>query len=133
MSPRYTLEQYARAARRNTELIFETAEEDLTVSELGALSLRLQHLDSKWKLPRRDRALFALELIAAGWKRKDACAAAMISRSTLQRELRKSARPAKWPPEAAFPSGVDASNRGPRGDGSSAARARAAAPSGPAS
>ncbi len=144
-----TFEQYLRHARRfGSELVFETAaglvwpfEPDLNVRELGALSLRLQHLDPTWRLPKADdgkfevhgvdRVLFALELVAAKCSRDDACAAAMISRATLQRELRRSSRPPKWAasrevpvetqdvakqaPEAAFPSGVDVSFGRPQG------------------
>jgi hypothetical protein len=85
----------------------------------------------RWRLPKAedgkvevrgvDHVLFALALVAEGWKRADACSAAQVSRSTLQRELRKSARPPKWAPQAAFPSDADVSNRGSAGDWPSSA------------
>jgi hypothetical protein len=88
------LDRYKTHARRfGTELVWETAagqvwpfESDLTVRQLGALSLYLQRIDPKWELPRGendrpfrdidgiwkapggfevrrlDRALFALDL-----------------------------------------------------------------------
>jgi hypothetical protein len=129
-----TLGQYVRHAERfGGELVFETAgglvwpfKPDLSIRQLGALSMRLQRLDPTWRLPKAedgkfevrgvDRALFALDLVAAGEPRDRACAAAMISRSTLQRELRESARPAKWHPGAAFVSDGDVSNREGWGD-----------------
>ena len=110
---RYSLARYKRAVRAgcSTELLFEAAADDLTVHELGVLSLYLQRLGHKvphpptrrgdawqlvkapWKPPAGfDRTLFALKLIAAGWKREHALEAAMLSRSTLQRELARSAR-----------------------------------------
>jgi hypothetical protein len=137
---RYTLAQYKRHARSgSTECLFETAVSDLTADELGSLSLYLQRVgrtvprcssaktntwvlvDAPWKIPAGfDRKLLALELIAVGWSRDHACAAAQISRATLQRELAASARPPgglpKWQNgglEAAFPSGSNVSNRAP--------------------
>jgi hypothetical protein len=137
---RYSLERYRRHARGgSTECLFETAVDDLTIDELGALSLYLQRVgrkvpqrsaryngaivlvDAPWKLPAGfDRVLFALELIAAGWERKDAIAAAAISRSTLQRELARSglASMRNGGLETAFPCGSDVSNPGGRWGGS---------------
>lgn len=154
---RRPLDRYERHAQRfGTEMVWETAAglvgpepPDLTVRELGALSLYLQRIDPAWRLPkgendkpfkdadkrtkspgsfevrRCDRLLFALDLIAAGWKREHARAAAQISRSTLQRELRKSARPPKWAPGAASASQVAVSNRPRVGDGTRTAGAAA--------
>jgi hypothetical protein len=131
---RYPLERYKRhAAGGSTECLFETAVGDLTVRELGALSLHLQRvgrkvpqrsaryndavvlIDAPWRLPARfDRVLFALELIAAGWERKHALEAAMISRSTLQRELARSAASStrNGGLEPPFQRGSDVSNGG---------------------
>jgi hypothetical protein len=136
------LEELLRHARRTSQGkpradgVFEAAiAARLESGHRGALSLALQRLDPKWRIPIRNRALFALELVADGWKRADAIAAAMISRSTLQRELRKSARPAKWARKAhlealrpqkwgqnaALQSHVDVSVEGSEGDWTSPA------------
>ena len=138
---RHSLAQYKRhASNGSTECLFETAIGDLTVGELGALSLYLQRVgrkvpqrsaryndaivlvDAPWALPAGfDRALFALDLTTAGWEPKHAIEAAMISRSTLQRELAKSAMSStrNGGRKAAFQRGPHVSNPGGPEDSSS--------------
>jgi hypothetical protein len=139
---------YVRHAERHgAEMVFETVtglcwpyEPDLTVRQLGALSLQLQRLDPKWRLPkdefpvgdhlyevRHPRGLagvdLALMLISEGVHERDACRMGMVSRSTISRRqriarevLRQAASRPDQGPQAAFQSGGFASNRGAEGD-----------------
>jgi hypothetical protein len=137
-----TRADYVRhAERHDTELFLESAARlvapvrpDLSVRELGYLSLRLQQIDEKWRLPKREdgafeiRGLegagFALLLVGEGVAERDACRMAMVSWRTVQRRQRPArevleqlALTADSGPEAAFQSGEIATNRGPEADG----------------
>jgi hypothetical protein len=86
MPTTYSLDAYRRHAERfGAECVFETAVGDLSVVDLGRLSIRMQKLDPRWRVP-ADRAQFAGDLIDAGEPLDRACRMAMISRTTLWRE-----------------------------------------------
>ena len=89
------LDQYVKHAERfGVECVFETAE-DLMPLDRGFLSLRLQNIDPKWKVPDRER--FALDLLEAGVRPKDVCRMAQIGTKALNllrevpREVREDA------------------------------------------
>ncbi len=114
------LSEYVRHAERfGCAGVFEAATRDLDAADLGRLSLRLQNLDAKWRMPRADRRRLALHLLAGGESVDRTCRIAQISRTTLWR-LRNGQDPPKSAPEPAVQSDVSVSNRGPEGNGSSA-------------
>lgn len=82
-----TLEGYVRHAEYyGTDEVFETAcDGGLPLRDLGFLALRLQNLDSKWKLTADAQQLFVLALLFAGCDVKDAARMAGVSRATAQR------------------------------------------------
>lgn len=139
-----TRAEYVRQAERaGTELVFETAaglvfpfRPDLPLRELGYLSLRLQHIDSNWRLPKSeggsfpvlglDGAEFARMLVAEGVAEPDACRMAMVSRRTLQRRQHRAEQEVREEVacipiaalEPAFQSGETATDRETAGNGS---------------
>ena len=66
---------------------FEIAARDLDPLDLGRLSLRLQRLDPKWRLPQDVARELAISIVTAGESPEWACRAARCSRRTLQRAL----------------------------------------------
>ncbi len=113
-----TLAAYVRHAERfGCDGVFEAASADLDASDLGRLSLRLQNLDAKWRMPRADRERLALRLVESGEPVDRACRMAQIGRTTLWR-LRNGQDSPKSAPEPAVQSGVSVSNRGTEGNGS---------------
>jgi len=115
------LSDYVRHAERyGAAGVFEAATRDLDAPDLGRLSLRLQNLDAKWRMPRADRERLALRLVESGEPVDRACRMAQISRTTLWR-LQTGHDTPKSAPEAALQSGVSVSKRGPVGNGSRAA------------
>lgn len=113
-----TLADYVRHAERfGCDGVFEAASADLDASDLGRLSLRLQNLDAKWRMPRADRGRLALQLVESGEPVDRACRMAQVGRATLWR-LQAGQDTPKSVPEAALQSGVSVSKRGPEGNGS---------------
>ena len=65
MTVRYGLWSYVRHAERvGTELVYETAIEDLSARERGALALQLRRIDSGWRLGDRAARALAVALLA---------------------------------------------------------------------
>jgi len=126
--PGAKLAKYVRQAERyGCEGVFEAATADLGAQDLGRLSLRLQNIDPKWKMPRADRHRLALGLIAAGGPDDRTCRMAQTSRTTLWRHRDAQDTP-QSPPEPAFQSGGSVSERCPAVNGSRTAVAVAESP-----
>lgn len=110
-----TLDEFIRHAERyGSECVYETAAEGhLDAQELGTLSLALQRIDRKWRLPYRRRAALALALCDIGLPHARVCEMAQVSRATLHR-LRQDAQtvsePAKGAPDSAQPCGGNVSS-----------------------
>lgn len=83
---RDTLEGYVRHAEHfGAEEVFETALDDgLGLRDLGFLSLRLQNLDTKWRLIPEAQRWFAVALVARGVAITDAARMARADRRTVQ-------------------------------------------------
>ena len=84
---RPTLEESTDHAERfGSQLVHETAPEGyLDATELGLLSLALQRLDRRWRLPREQRARLALALCDARLPHARICEMAQLSRATPHR------------------------------------------------
>lgn len=109
-----TLEEFIRHAERyGSELVYETAAAGyLDPEQLGLLSLALQRLDRKWRLPPAQRAALALALAELRLPQARVCEMAQLSRATLHRlrqQAQEAAQVERMAVDSAQPCGADVS------------------------